>query len=232
MVNYYHYIWHQCSTLIGPLTEISNKKGKSFVLGSRQQEAFEKIKRVIPKEAMLVYPDIDVPFEVHTDSSDYQFGGVVAQKGKPIGFFSRKLNSAQKNYMTGEKELLGIAETLKEFRYILLGHRVIVHTDHKNLCRENTIHERQQLMRQRLLIKDYGAEIRYIEGTKNVIADTLSRLPFSTTELMKFKNYTSDEMEKINDFNLFQLPNIAECQRKNENEMRKYGTRKEPWLEE
>ena len=83
-------------------------------------------------------------------------------------------------------------------------------------------------MRQRLLIEEYGAEIRYIEGTKNVVADTLSRLTYSTAEIMKFENYASDEMEEINDFNLFPLPKIAECQRKNENEMRKYGTRKEP----
>ena len=111
--------------------------------------------------------------------------------------------------------MLGIAETLKEFRYILLGHRVIVHTDHKNLCSENTVHERQRVTRQRLLIKEYGAEIRYIERTKNVVADTLSRLPYSTAEIMKFENYASDEMEEINDFDLFQLPKIAECQRKN-----------------
>ena len=62
---------------------------------------------------MLVYPNFDIPFEVHMDSSDYQLGSVVAQRGKPIEFFSRKLNSAQKKYNTGEKKLLGIVETLK-----------------------------------------------------------------------------------------------------------------------
>ena len=112
------------------------------------------------KEAMLVYPNFDIPFKVHTDLSDYQLGGVVAQQRKPLGFFSRKLTKAQHNYTTGEKELLGIVETLKEFRYILLGHRIVVHTDHKNLCRENTIHEMQHVMRQRLLIEEYGTEIR------------------------------------------------------------------------
>ena len=35
---------------------------------------------------MLVYPNFDISFEVHTDSSDYQLGGVVAQKGKPLFF--------------------------------------------------------------------------------------------------------------------------------------------------
>ena len=160
---------------------------------------------------MLVYPDFDVPFEVHTDSSYYQLGVIVAQRCKPIGFFSRKLNSVQKNYTTGEKELLGISETLKDFRYILLGHKIVVHTDHKNLCRENTVHERQQVMRQRLLIEEYGTDIKYIEGKKNIVADTLSRLLYSTEELMKFENYASEQLEEVNDFDLFQLPKIAVC---------------------
>ena len=121
MVNYYRYMWRQRSTLISPLTEVSNKKGKSFIWTTRQQKAFERIKKVIAIETMLVYPDFDIPFEVHTGSSDYQLGGVVAQRGKPIGFFSRKLSSAQKNYTTGEKELLGIAETLKEFGLFYSG---------------------------------------------------------------------------------------------------------------
>ena len=228
MVNYYRYMWRQRSTLISPLTEVSNKKGKSFIWGSKQQNAFEKIKKVIAVETMLVYPDFNIPFEVHTDSSDYQLGGVVAQRGKPIGFFSRKLNSAQKNYTTGEKELLGIAETLKKFRYILLGHKIIVYTDHKNLCRENTIHERQRVMRQRLLIEEYGADIKHIEGMKNVVADALSRLPYSTEEMRKFECFTSDEMEDNNEFELFQLPKIAECQQKDLQAMRKYDTRREP----
>ena len=168
---------------------------------------------MIAKETMLVYPNFHIPFEVHTDASDYQLGGVVAQQGKPIGYFSRKLNSAQRNYTTGEKELLGIAETLKEFWYILLGHEIIVYTDHKNLCRENTVHERQRVMRQRLLIEEYGAEIKYITGEKNVVADALSQLPYSTEEMQKFECYMNEDLEGINDFDLFQLPSIAATQK-------------------
>ena len=32
-------------------------------------------------------------------------------------------------------------------------------------------------MRWRLLLEEYGPEIEYIKGPKNVVADTLSRLP-------------------------------------------------------
>ncbi len=38
------------------------------------------------------------------------------QDEKPLAFYSRKLNSAQRNYTTGEQELLSIVETLKDLK--------------------------------------------------------------------------------------------------------------------
>ena len=176
LVNYYRYMWKQRSTLIAPLTELSTKGKRKFIWTEKHAEAFRKIKKIVAKETLLVYPDFTKAFDVHTDSSDYQLGGVVSQGQKPIAFFSRKLNSAQRNYTVTEKELLAIVETLKEFRYILYGHKIIVHTDHKNLCSTTAQHEGQRVMRQRLVMEEFGIEIKYIEGSKNNTADALSRL--------------------------------------------------------
>ena len=90
-------------------------------------------KRIIAKETTLAYPDFDKPFVIHTDASHYQLGAVISQDNKPIAFYSRKLNDAQTRYTTTERELLSIVETLKAYRNILLGHKNVTHTDHKNL---------------------------------------------------------------------------------------------------
>ena len=91
------------------------------------------MKKIIAKQILLAYPDFNQPFHVHTDASKSQLGAVISQNGKPIAFYSCKLNPAQTRYTTTERELLSIVETLKEFRSILLGQQIIIHTDDKNL---------------------------------------------------------------------------------------------------
>lgn len=72
---------------------------------------------------MLVYPDYNQPFAGHMDASNYHLRRVISQQGKPIGFFVRKLTSAQINYTTTQKELLGIVKTLKYYWHMLLATR-------------------------------------------------------------------------------------------------------------
>ena len=113
----------------------------------------------------------------------HRLGAVISQRGKPIAFYSRKLNDAQTRYTTTERELLAIVETLKEFRNILLGQEIIVYTDHKNLTYKNFNTER--VMRWRLVLKEYGPKLEYIKGESNVVADALSRLEMEETEAQK-----------------------------------------------
>ena len=58
---------------------------------------------------------------------------------------------------------------------ILLGHKLIVWSDHKNLIHNDLKTER--VLRWRLLMEEYNPEIRYIKGPENIVADALSRLP-------------------------------------------------------
>ena len=116
-----------------------------------QQKAFDGMKRAIARETILAYPDFNKPFHIHTDASKLQLGSVISQEKRPIAFYSRKLSDTQTRYTTTERELLSIVETLKEFRTILLGQQLIVHTDHKNLTYSTFTSER--VMRWRLFIE-------------------------------------------------------------------------------
>ena len=179
MVNYYRDMWCRRSDLLAPLTSMTSKNVK-FDWTDEHQHAFDNVKKIICREVLLNYPDFSKTFHIYTDASDTQLGSVITQDDKPIAFYSRKLNSAQKRYTTGEQELLSIVETLREFRNILLGYKIVVHTDHKNLTYEKCSSDR--VMRWCLLIKEFGPEFKYIKGKHNLIADALSRLELNPEE--------------------------------------------------
>ena len=179
MINYYKDMYKKRAEILAPLTKMTGKN-VPYKWDKECQESFDKIKGIIAKQTMLVFPDYNKPFVVYTDASDYQLGGVVTQEGKPVAFFSRKLNSAQKKYTTTDKELLSIVETLKEFKKMLYGQNLTVMTDHKNLTHPTTEHSSDRVLRQRLMIEEYGANIVYLRGENNVVADALSRLPYES----------------------------------------------------
>ena len=121
MINFYRGMWQKRSELLAQLTALTSKNVK-YDWKDGHQKCFDAIKRVIGREVLLGYPDFNAPFEIHTDSSKLKIGVVISQKGNHIAFYSQKINSAQQNYTTTEKELFSVVATLKEFRNILLGH--------------------------------------------------------------------------------------------------------------
>lgn len=208
MVNYYRDMWRRRSHILAPLTSLISKD-VPFKWTQEHTEAFEEMKAVIGKETMLTFPDFNKKFHIYTDASNTQLGAVIMQEGKPLAFYSRKMNSAQRRYTTGEQELLSIVETLKEFRNILLGQDLVVHTDHMNIIYGNLSNDR--IARWRLLLEEFGPEYQHIKGKDNVVADALSRLDadFETVEVehgsdlhgkelaMAISNVVRDESEEM-----------------------------------
>jgi hypothetical protein len=106
---------------------------------------------------------------MHTDASHGQLGAVVSQDqdNHPTAFCSQKMNEAQTRHTTAQRELLSAAETLKEFRIILLGHKTVMWTYH-----ENPIHDDPKSER---VLQD----VCHIKGPENTAADALGRSPIA-----------------------------------------------------
>ena len=130
-INYYKTMWSQRSHVLAPLLELTGDA--PFVWGPRQELAFKEMKALLMHDFLNAYPDLNLPFDVYTNASDYQLGAAIIQNGRPIAYYSRMLNDGEKNYTTTEKELLAIVLVLKEYQKMLLGAQITVHMDHKNL---------------------------------------------------------------------------------------------------
>jgi hypothetical protein len=121
-------MWQKRSHTLAPLTGLVSPLVKNN-WGEEQQKVFEEIKQKVSQETLLAFPDFEKEWHVYTDASNTQLEAVIMQEGNPLAFYGRKLRSAQ-TCTTGEKELIIIVETLKEFRNISLGQKVVVHTAH------------------------------------------------------------------------------------------------------
>ena len=69
-------MWPHHAPILSPLTDLT---GRSFVWGAPQQEAFLAMKAIITTDALLHYPDHNLPFDVETDASDLQISAIIKQ---------------------------------------------------------------------------------------------------------------------------------------------------------
>ena len=71
-------------------------------------------------------------------------------------------------------DLLNIVETLKEFKGMLLGNRIKVYTDHRNLIQDAIGLTSEHIYQWRLLLQEYGPKIMHIKFIQNTVADAIS----------------------------------------------------------
>ncbi len=119
------------------------------------------------------------------DASSTHVGAALQQRRgggvwEPLGFFSRKLNTAQSKYSVFDRELWAVFSGIRFFRFMLEGRKFTVYTDHKPLTSAlKRVSEPWTARQQRHLsyITEFISDLRHIAGVSNVVADTLSRLP-------------------------------------------------------
>ena len=110
MAGYYRNFCLNFSEIAAELTNLLSKKVK-FVWTDDCQLAFEQVKSLLQKSAILKRPDYEKPFKLIIDSSDVERGAVFVQEASdgldhPVSYFSKNKKKNKKIIQRWKKKHL------------------------------------------------------------------------------------------------------------------------------
>jgi RNase H-like domain found in reverse transcriptase/Reverse transcriptase (RNA-dependent DNA polymerase) len=152
------------------------------ILTDEQVSAFNALREKLTHPPVLTLPKKEGLFVLDTDASAEQIGCCLFQEQVggpklPLGYWSRSLNPAERNYSTTEKECLAIVWAILQLPPYLEGQRFLIRTDHNSLHWVLNISDAQgRLARWRLRLLEFNFEVEYSPGKEHHGADTMSRL--------------------------------------------------------
>ena len=210
LANFYRKYIYQYSLIARPITRLTGgprdekKPNKKIEWDEEALNAFNKLKQSISTDVVLAYPDFKKQFFLHTDASAEAIGAVLSQEDeeghlRPLSFFSRVLSPPQRNYSTVEREALAVVEALKAHRPLILGHPVVVATDHRPLTwLLNHKSPSGRVARWQIAVAEYQIDVTYLPGKSNLVADALSRIRAAGNDIVGCLRENNEEHE-VND---------------------------------
>lgn len=193
MANYYCRFLPGSSAMLQPLTDLLKGNPKKLEITPEAEIAFQSVKQSLSTAVCLHHLNPEATLVLKTDASQNAVGAVLQQvlhdDVQPLEFFSRKLQPAQTRYSTFGRELLAMYLAVKHFRHLLEGRQFVILTDHKPLTfafRTPSDKLSPREIRHLDFLSQFTTDVRYIEGSNNVVADAFSRvhtLSLSTFDL-------------------------------------------------
>lgn len=93
-----------------------------FRWGEAQERAFNLIKKKLITALLLALPNFTKKIEIECDAI-----------GRPITYFSEKLNGVALNYLAYKKELYALVHMLNTWQHYLWPKEFVLCTDHESL---------------------------------------------------------------------------------------------------
>jgi hypothetical protein len=114
LANFYHRFVLGFSHIAWALSQINRGGGKvKFAWGWSQQQAFDDLKQCLCSTLLISLPDLQHPFEIETDASDYDVGAILTQHNHPVAYHSETLSDTVHKYPTYDKEMYLIVQACR-----------------------------------------------------------------------------------------------------------------------
>ncbi|GFT23775.1 hypothetical protein TNCV_3512221 [Trichonephila clavipes] len=227
LFNFYRRFVPKAAHLLAPLNKflegIKNfKKSKkvscknlrdSIQLTEEAEQAFNDAKNALADATLLRHPTPGAKLSLWTDASDKAVGGSLMQlcqnNWEPVAFLSVKLSKSQQKWSTYDRELLAMYISVKRFRHMLEGRDFIIYTDQKPLMyafMQNPDKCSPRQWRHLDFISQFSTDVRHINGTRNAVADALSRIEVNqiSNSFLDFEALSKAQLED-NELQSFQM---------------------------
>ena len=139
------------------------------------------LKDYLQEAPILRYPDLTADYILYTDVSKYAYTGVLTQSidgtDHPVAYTSRLFRGSQLNWAALTKEAYAIYMSVKKLSFYLDSAKITLRSDHlrlKKFLEKNTMNAK--VNNWAVELESQNINFEFIAGTKNVLADTLSRL--------------------------------------------------------
>jgi hypothetical protein len=114
LANFYRRFALGFSHIAWALIQVTKGGGRAkFVWGKEKQRAFEYLKHRFFSAPILSLLDLQQPFEIETDASDYVVGTFHTQHGHLVAYHSETLSDTIQKYPTYEKEMYFIVQACR-----------------------------------------------------------------------------------------------------------------------
>ena len=181
LCSYYRRFVKDFSIIAKPLFVLT-EHNTNFQWTKDCQKAFDQLKVALTSSPILAHPTENGTFYLDTDASYYGIGAVLSQEQdgaeRVIGYYSKTLHKAQKNWCVTRKELYAVVKAIENFHNLLYGRKFVVRTDHSALQWLMKFKNPEgQVARWLEHLQTYDFDIRHRPGKYHGNADSLSRRP-------------------------------------------------------
>jgi hypothetical protein len=111
----------------------AHEERSPFTWTEKHWDALETLITLVTTAPVLTYPDLEKQFKLEVDTLAFAVGAILFQRDdngckRDVEYYSKALNTTERNYNIWDQEFLAVITALKHWRHLLIStsHKIIV----------------------------------------------------------------------------------------------------------